>query len=308
MSSGAASGVGDPPFGGRLGSVGIVGAGQVGTMLGMALRATRGPTRTGDVGEVVLFDVDRSTAEASLSRGAGDRVAPTVEDALAADTIVLAIPVPQIVRSIDGSGSRLRPGSLVIDTGSTKTAVVEAMRRAVPRGVHAIGGHPLAGTERPGPAGADPERLRGSPFVLSAVRDDPEAMVRARALVVAVGAEPVEMDAEEHDRAVGFTSHLPHLAAFALAIGVGRHEPDAPAIRSLISTGFLGASRLAGSEPAMVAGFLSTNARSVRAAAERFRASLDELTASLDDPVALEALLVEGRGARERLAGAKVAR
>ncbi len=308
MTAGAASGGGEPPFGGRLGAVGIVGAGQVGTMLGMALRESRGSARAGDVGEVVLFDVDRSTAEASLSHGGGDRVAPTVEDALAADTVVLAAPVPQIVRLIEGSGPRLRPGSLVIDTGSTKSAVVDAMRRAVSRGVHAIGGHPLAGTERPGPAGADPERLRGSPFVLSPVRDDPEAMVRARALVIAVGAEPVEMDAEEHDRAVGFTSHLPHLAAFALTIAVGRRERDAPAIRSLISTGFLGVSRLAGSEPAMVAGFLSTNARSVRAAAERFRASLDELTVSLDDPVALETLLTEGRAARELLAGAKVAR
>jgi prephenate dehydrogenase len=282
-----------------LGRVAIVGAGQVGTLLGMALMANR---RAAGVEAITLFDHDPATAAESLARGAGDAAGVEVSDAFGADVVVLAVPVPEIVTLVDRFGPMTRPGALVIDTGSAKRAVVEAMLRSIPPHAHAIGGHPMVGTERPGPAGADPDRLAGATFVLSAVRPDDEGLARARAFVEAVGGRALLMDAEAHDRAVAFTSHLPHLLAFALA---GSAEAAAGGggieLGALVSTGFLGATRLAESDPGTTAGFLGANAEEVTAAASRFRDRFDAMVSALADPASLERLFLEGRAGRRAL-------
>jgi len=286
--------------GSRPGRVAIVGAGQVGTALGMALTGA-GPGA--GVEEVVLFDRHPAAVEASLERGAGQRVAADAVDVLSADTIVLAVPVGEIVRWLDHFGPSVGPGSLVIDTGSAKAGVVDAMR-GLPEGAHAMGGHPIAGTERPGAAGAEPALLRGAPFVLCPVRDDDAALRRGRALVAAVGATPVEMDAETHDRVVARTSHLPHLMAGALAGVVGSlADRDGDVVRLLASTGFRGATRLAAGDPGMVAGFLQANREEVRRAVDELIGALLPLRHLLDDEDGeLVGALAACRAAREAVA------
>jgi len=262
------------------GQVSIVGAGQVGTMLGMAL-VSAGPEA--GVTEVTVFDREPSVAAVSLERGAAHRTLQRVDEGLEADTIVLAIPVQAILSFLEEYGGRIRPGSFLIDTGSAKVAVVQAMQRRVPRTVHALGGHPMAGTEVPGPGGATPELCRGAPFALVPVRDDPAAIAQGRELVGTIGAVPVEVDAETHDRTVARTSHLPHLVAYAVA-GVAREAfARGVAVPSLVSTGFVGATRLAASDPRMVAGFLWANAGEVRRSVAELTGALAELTAAIDD-------------------------
>lgn len=285
---------GRPEGGEAIGRVAIVGAGQVGTMLGMALR--RAAAGFG-VEEVALFDRDARRAAASLERGAGDLLLFGVREALAREAVVLAVPVPQILRFLEEHGREARPGSLLIDTGSAKAAVVEAMRRCVGPEVRALGGHPIAGTERPGPGGADPGLLRGAAFVLTPVRDDPEALARGRSLARAVGARPVEMDAAAHDRVAARTSHLPHLMAAALALVVQQAGGEA---RDLAGTGYRGAVRLASSDPHMAAGFLWANAGEVRAALDDLEAALAGLRAALDGgPDHLARALSAARSAAE---------
>lgn len=278
--------------GARVGLVSIVGAGQVGTMLGLALR--------GEVDEVSLADRDPGVARSSLARGAGDRAVAT-DEAFDADVVVLAVPIPEIVRLLEERGDRIRPGALVLDTGSVKRTVVQAMRRAVPPAVHAVGGHPMAGTERPGPGGADPGLLRGATFVLCAIRDDPEGIRLARGLVEASGARPVEMDAALHDAVVARASHLPHLVAAALSLVAS--ATDQAAARRLAASGFAGATRLASSDPEMVAAVLTANADEVSRALREFRTALDRLGAALSDrdPDAGARVLEAARRAREEL-------
>ena len=286
--------------GSRPGRVAIVGAGQVGTALGMALT---GAGAGAGIEEVALFDRDPAAIEASLERGAGQRSASDVEDVLSADTVVLAIPVGEIVKWLDRFGGSVGTGTLVIDTGSAKASVVEAMR-ALPKSAHALGGHPIAGTERPGPDGADPSLLRGAPFVLCPVRDDDDALRRGRSLAAAAGATPVEMDAETHDRVVARTSHLPHLMASALAGVVGGlADRDGDVVRLLASTGFRGATRLAAGDPGMVAGFLQANRVEVRHAVDELIGALLPLQHLLEDEDGeLVGALAACRAAREAVA------
>lgn len=262
------------------GTVAIVGAGQVGTMLGLALSAAGS--------EPALYDRDPEVARRSLARGAGGRVAVSLEEALASDTVVLALPVSAIVATIRSQAAAFRAGGLVIDTGSAKRQVVEAMRR-LPESVHAIGGHPLAGTERSGPEGADVAQLKGAPFALCPVREDPEALDRARALVERLGARAVVIDAAEHDAGVARTSALPHLLAFALAAATRSAPPE------LASTGYRGAVRLAQSDPRMVASFVTANAPEVRAALAELDVAIGRLGELLEDEPGLAAALAEAR-------------
>jgi prephenate dehydrogenase len=255
---------------GGFASVGIVGTGQVGTTIGMALRGSPG------VEEVLLHDRDGDAAEASKERGGGDRVVG-LEEALAADAVILALLVPQLPRFIETHAADFRPGSLVMDTGSTKRSIVQSMHR-IPAGVHAIGGHPIAGTEHAGPEGARPGILQGAAFLLVPAREDPEALARGRALVRSTGARPIEMDAELHDRVLARVSHVPHLLAAALALSAA---PADAGIGELASTGYHGVARLARSDPAMVGGFLADNADEVLAALDGFRDALDEVAKSL---------------------------
>jgi cyclohexadieny/prephenate dehydrogenase len=112
------------------------------------------------------------------------------------------------------------------------------------------------------------------------------------------------MDADAHDRAVALTSHLTHLVAFALADAAGEAgRSGGEEMADLVSTGFVGATRLAESDPTTTAGFLSANADAVTLAASRFRAAFDALVLALGDPEALEAALAEGRRARWALTG-----
>lgn len=269
---------------GTLGSVAIVGAGQTGTALGIALASS------GATGEIVLFDRDDATARHSLALGAGHRTVARIEDALRADIVILAVPVSAIVALVDAYGGTLRPGTLLLDTGSAKRAVVEAMGRSVDPAVHAIGGHPVAGTERPGPDGADPATLQGATFALCPVRDDPEALRLACLLVGAVGAEAVVIDATAHDRAIARTIGLPHLLSFALTAAV---RSEGVAASGLAGPGLRGATRLAHSDPLMVAALLAANAPETRAAVAGLRVALDALVASLDDEGALAAALAD---------------
>ena len=265
-----------------LGRVAIVGAGQVGTMLGMALLET--------ADEVALADSDPAAVEASLIRGAGQRQIE-VDEAVEADAVILAVPVPEIVSLVERLGPRLREETLLLDTGGAKVMVVEAMRRHVPEGIHAIGGHPMAGTEVPGAEGADPLLLRHATFALTEVREDPIALLRATTLAEATGARPRVMDATEHDLVVARTSHVPHLVAFALA-GLVRRLHD-ESVRDLAASGFAGATRLAASDPLMVAGFLRANSDQVRDSIRELRERLEKLEGALGDRDALARLLEE---------------
>jgi prephenate dehydrogenase len=245
-------------------------------MLGFALR--QAPTQ-GGVEEVALFDRDRSTAQASLDRGAGDRLMTEYREALDADVVILALPVPEILSTLARDRDLFKPEALVVDTGSAKGAVVQAMRRHLPTDVHALGGHPLVGTEVAGPFGARPEMLKGATFVVTPVRDDPEAIARGRRLVAALGARVMEIDASVHDRALARTSHLTHLAAFAL-LAVG--EQPMSGAQSLVSSAYRDATRVGHSAPEMVAGFLWANRGEVQEALTEYIERLRELETLLE--------------------------
>lgn len=277
----------------------MVGAGQIGTSIGMALKGSA----TAVADELLLWDVDQGRRARGLVRGGADRSLLDPEEVLAADVIVLAIPVSEVVGWLRTWGGQVSPDTLVVDTGSAKQAVVAAMRSHLGPGVHGIGGHPLCGNEGRGPEAGDPAMLKGAVFVLTPLADDPPTLERALALVGALGSQPVVLDAGRHDEILAVSSHLPHLVAAALVELVPEGGAERELWRRLLGPGFRSATRLAASDPEMVASFLAANSGPLRHALGEFEHGLREFEAEVTSPSSLASRLERAANRRADLVG-----
>jgi monofunctional chorismate mutase len=276
----------------------VVGLGLVGGSLAAGIR------RSGLFEAVQGFDVDRDTAHTALRRGLVDDLATDLEVAgRQADLIVLATPVSEIVRLLRRLGRHLEPGVVVTDVGSTKRNVVDAMS-TLPVGVGAVGGHPMAGSTSSGAGAADPDLFRGSRWaVVPAQRTDERSLAAVEEVARELGARPVRMSADDHDRIVAVTSHLPAVLAVGLTELAGRTGRDIAQEAFLAGPGFADSTRLAGGDPVMTSQMLAENSDNLRIAVEKLTANLHELVEyASDDSATLASRLTEARGLRASLA------
>jgi prephenate dehydrogenase len=255
----------------------IVGLGLMGGSLAGALKAK------GACQEVIGVARRAETTALAVERGLVDRASTGLAPAVAeADAVVLATPVRAIIELLPQVGQLVKPGCLVMDLGSTKSAIVEAMS-ALPEHVQPVGGHPMCGKETSGLAAAEPNLYQGRVFVLTPLdRTDTGALDLARELVEVIGARPLVMGAERHDRLVAAVSHLPYLMACGLvrtAEELAREEED---LWQLAASGFRDSSRLAASGEDMMLDILLTNREAVLEALGTYEVQLRNLARFLE--------------------------
>ncbi|HEY8862426.1 MAG TPA: prephenate dehydrogenase/arogenate dehydrogenase family protein [Candidatus Limnocylindria bacterium] len=229
--------------------VGIAGCGLIGGSLALALR---------DAHDVRAFD----------PAGTGDiaRVA-RLEDLLAADIVIVATPLPQIVPTLRALADHAN-GTVLMDVGSVKREVA-AFAETAPATARIVGGHPMAGATERGYGAARADLFGGRPFlIVPTARADERAMELAGEVALGVGAVPTVVSAQEHDRIVAIVSGLPLAVARALA-RVGADVAD------LAGPGFRDATRLAQTSPELADAILDGNAAEVRAALSKLRVALD---------------------------------
>lgn len=184
----------------------------------------------------------------------------------AADIVILATPVRTIIELVRTIGPMLATGTVLLDLGSTKAKVVEAMAK-LPAHVQPLGGHPMCGKESSGIAAADPALYQGKTFVLTPLdRTAPDALALGKELVEAIGAQPLLLTPTRHDRIVATLSHLPYLVACALVRIGGTIVSTDPAAWKLVATGFRDTSRLAASDVTMMTDILLTNREEITGA------------------------------------------
>jgi prephenate dehydrogenase len=217
-----------------------------------------------------------------------DHVTADLKSAVAsADVVILAAPIRAILQLLDRLKPMLRPGTLVIDLGSTKTDIVRAMND-LPENVLAVGGHPMTGKETSGPAGADGTLFEGRVFVLCPTqRSTPESVAFAQAMIKAIRARELILEAERHDAAVAAISHLPYLVSAGLVATVQHAAQSDDLPWKLAATGFRDTSRLAGSDVTMMGDTVLTNRQAVLDAlclfTEQLRGIQDALQTSDED-------------------------
>ena len=256
----------------------IVGLGLMGGSLALAMRAHSD--------RISGIDQDERTRAFALERGMVDcATGDLYEGVNRADVVILAAPVRVIVEMLQMRiGSYLRSNTLVIDIGSTKQDIVDAMA-SLPIGVNAVGGHPMTGKENGGIEESDESLYRGRPFVLCpSRRTTPAALLHALAFVETLGALPIEMEAQRHDQIVAGISHLPYLLSATLVATVANQAREDAAYWELAAGGFRDTSRLAASDVTMMGDILSTNTQAVATLLAQFRMQL----------AMLETLLIAG--------------
>jgi prephenate dehydrogenase len=250
--------------------LGIVGTGLIGASVGLAAK------RAG-VGHVAGCDFSVETLEVARDRGAIDEARAAPGELDDADVVVVAVPVTglqPVLRGLLEAGGT----ATITDVGSTKSNLAEAI--GDPR---FVGGHPVTGSEAHGPAHATVDLFDGATWFLTpSSATEPERYRLVHGFVAALGATPVAIDPQAHDRLVALTSHLPHALANLLvnqagATRVEGHEPLAAAGGSLRDM-----TRVAGANPRIWIDIFLENSGAIRESLAEHRRRIEQLETALE--------------------------
>ncbi|MBN9215885.1 MAG: prephenate dehydrogenase [Microbacterium sp. SCN 70-200] len=276
------------------GTVRIVGAGLLGASIGHALR--------GFGVDVALADASPAQLRLAIDYGAGRAAADTDDPVL----IVVAVP-PDVIADVVERELAAYPRAVVTDVASIKLEPLHALRARGADLTHYIGSHPMAGRERGGAISARADIFVGRPWVVCRDEETPASdLALVEGLALDLGATPIEMTPEEHDRAVALVSHVPQLVASLLA---GRFV-DAPgdSLR-LAGQGVRDTTRIAASAPELWVQILGANSEPVVDVLDALAGDLRDVADALrapDSPGARRAVaetIRRGNDGVERLPG-----
>lgn len=225
-------------------NVAIVGVGLIGGSAAITLKEKKVAKK--------VIGVDRSDANLNkaLQLGFIDETASLEEAISRADVILLTMPVDAILNLLPGILDRVT-NQVVIDMGSTKAAIIQAIADHPKRG-RLVAAHPMAGTEYSGPEAAIPNLFKGKVMVyVDATNSDDDAFEVADSITDHLEMQTTFMNAEEHDVHTAYVSHISHITSFALALTVLEKEKSQGRIFELAGSGFESTVRLAKSSPDM---------------------------------------------------------
>lgn len=260
----------EPDFSLSRAQVAFIGLGLMGGSLALALR--------GHCARLQAYDTSEDVVRLARQRGIVDAASQELSEALdGADLIILAAPVCAILDSLKMLGDQVQGEAMVMDLGSTKVEIVNAMH-ALPRRFDPIGGHPMCGKENLGLENADAGLFLDAPFALTPLERTSQLMKRvAEELVEACGARLVWLEAETHDRWTAATSHLPYLVAAALTLAVPTES------QPMVGSGLRSATRLAATHPNMMLDVLKTNRANLLAMMHSLKTQFDQMETWLED-------------------------
>lgn len=224
--------------------IAIVGVGLIGGSLAIQLHEKKISSR------LIGVEANEEHAAKALELELVDEILPLDEAIRAADVIVLAIPVDSMVSLLPAVLDKI-DRQIVLDLGSTKSQLVEAIKDHPKRGRFSAT-HPMWGTEYSGPVAAVRGAYENKAVILcNPEQTDADVMEWVRHMFTKIGMRQLEMEAQAHDLHAAYVSHISHITSFALANTVLEKEKEENAIFELASAGFESTVRLAKSNPAM---------------------------------------------------------
>ncbi|HEY2178933.1 MAG TPA: prephenate/arogenate dehydrogenase family protein [Caulobacteraceae bacterium] len=259
----------------------VIGAGLIGSSVIRAARAR------GVVGEIAVADASEAVRDRVRTLGLADQVsADPAKAVIGADLVVFATPPLAIGPAAAEAAGALKPGAIITDVGSVKSAVAEAFAAVLPNTVFAIPGHPIAGTEESGPdAGyATLFAHRWTILTPQARRDEPylAALARLTAFWEALGAQVEVMDERHHDLVLAVTSHLPHLIAYNIVgTAADLEQVTRGEVIKYSAGGFRDFTRIAASDPIMWRDVFLANKDAVLEILGRFTEDLQALSRAI---------------------------
>ena len=228
--------------------IALIGIGLIGSSLARVIR------REGLARDIAIATRSASTLARAEELGLGDSYSTDpAEAARGADLVVVSVPVGSSEEVAKAIAPALKPGAIVTDVGSTKASVIAQMQPHMPKKVHFIPGHPLAGTEKSGPDAGFAELFENRWCIFTPLPDtDPVALEKLAEFWRRCGSNIDTMDAAHHDMTLAIVSHLPHIIAYNI---VGTADDLETVTKSEVikysASGFRDFTRLAASDPTM---------------------------------------------------------
>jgi prephenate dehydrogenase len=252
--------------------VAVLGLGLIGGSIALACRERLGA-------EVAGYDASDAAGEAALERGAAERIAASVPDAVAdAEAVFVAVPVHALAEVVGEALAAAPSGCVVSDVGSTKRAVV-----AVVDDPRFVGGHPLAGAETSGIEHARPDLFDGAIWYLTPTETTSGVLYeRLHRLLAGLGARPAAIEPESHDTILAAVSHLPHVLANVLVSQAARTLETQGERLPATGPSFRDATRVAGASSAIWTDIYISNRDALGAEIDRAIDALRELRRALD--------------------------
>jgi cyclohexadieny/prephenate dehydrogenase len=256
----------------------LIGVGLIGSSIARAARAQQ------VVGSIVATARSAATRRRVAELGLADQVVESnAAAAEGADLVIASVPVGQSGPVAQEIGPHLKPGAIVSDVGSVKGSVLRDMAPHIPKGVHFVPAHPVAGTEHSGPDAGFAELFVNRWCILTPPEGaDATAVERLAAFWRALGANVATMTAHHHDLVLAVTSHLPHLIAYTI---VGTADELAQVTRSEVlqfsAGGFRDFTRIAASDPTMWRDVFLANKGAVLEMLARFNQDVATLTEAM---------------------------
>lgn len=243
--------------------IAIIGVGLIGGSIGLAIKKRHLAI------EVVGVFRRKSTLRKALKCKAVDRAVTSIADGVkGADLIIVASPVHSIPKIIKEAARYAKRGATITDAGSTKSWIVGQVDKSLAksRKVHFVGAHPMAGSEHAGVEFAKADLFEGSPCIVTkTAATDGKSLRDIVNFWSQLGAKVKVMSPSSHDKSVSLISHLPHIAAFALAGSVPKGELQYAA------EGFKDTTRVASSDPSLWADIFLTNKKEILRAGKFFQ-------------------------------------
>ena len=226
----------------------IVGIGLIGSSLARAI-ADQGAANT-----VVIADSDAANLSRAEELSLGDTYESDIKAAVSdCDLVMLCVPVGAMSAVGAEMKDALKDGAIVSDVGSVKESVLKALMPHMPKTVHLIPGHPVAGTEKSGPdAGLKDLFVDRWAILTPPENTDPDALDKLKSFWTALGSKVDVMDAKHHDLVLAITSHVPHLIAYNI-VGTASdlEEVTKSEVIKYSAGGFRDFTRIAASDPTM---------------------------------------------------------
>ncbi|ADZ68651.1 prephenate/arogenate dehydrogenase family protein [Polymorphum gilvum] len=280
--------------------VALIGIGLIGSSIARVVREENLAR------EIVISTRSPQTLARAEELGLGDRYEADAAVAVeGADLVVLGIPVGASEAVAKWIAPSLKKGAILTDVGSTKASVVAQIAPHVPKGVHFIPGHPIAGTEHSGPDAGFATLFQNRWCILTPLPGtNPEALEKLSAFWRACGSNVDTMDPQHHDLVLAIVSHLPHLIAYNI---VGTADDLETVTKSEVikysASGFRDFTRLAASDPTMWRDVCLHNKDAILEMLARFSEDLAALQRAIrwGDGQALFDLFTRTRGIRRSI-------
>lgn len=276
----------------------IVGVGLIGGSIGLEIK------RRKLASSVVGIGRSSKNLQLAIQRKLIDKASTDIlSEMQGCDLVILCTPVQTVEKYLQLISKKIEPGTIVMDAGSTKEKIVRAAEKYLPKNVHFVGAHPIAGTEKSGAQAALADLFKGKKCLLTPRSKTPKSVIKKVELFwKSMGAIVSICGAQKHDEILSMTSHLPQLAATALIKTVGEGL-EGSVFKKMAGSGLKDTTRIAASPEEMWADICVSNKKALSKALSVYEKNLARLKKMIqkEDKSALQKYFKHSADLRRKL-------